>query len=67
MSTFSDDDSDSIKQSDGEFDSHYDCDVHMLMKGGVDAQSRVDYDGDVDMETDHKNEGEEHEPQEDEL
>jgi len=66
MSISSDDDTDTTEQSDSQFDSKLDPDVHMRMEDDVDAPDGVDFDGDVDMERDSYDKVKEHESKEDE-
>ena len=64
MSMSSDDYANST-ESDGEYDSEHDHDVHMRMEDDVDAPDGVNLDGDVDMEWDGDDEEEEDEEEED--
>jgi len=66
VSICSDDDTNSTKESDGEYDSEHDSGVDMRIEDDVEAPDGVDLDCDVDMERDGDDEEEEDEQEEDE-
>jgi len=61
-----DDDTDSTKKLDSEYDSEHDFDVYMRMEDDVDAPDSIDLDGNVDMKRDGYQDGEQGEEEEDE-
>jgi len=65
VSIASDDNTDSTKESDGEYDSDHSPDVDMHMEDDVDAPYGVDLNRNVDMERDDDDEEEEDEEEED--
>jgi len=66
MTISSDDDTNSIEKSDGEYDSEHDSDVEMRIEDDVDAPDGVDLASDVDMGRVSDDEEEEDEEEEDE-
>jgi len=62
----SDDDTNSSKESDGEYESSHNSDVDMRMENHVDAQGSIDSNGDVNMERDGDKEDDEEEEKENE-
>ena len=67
MSISSADDTNSTKESDGEYDSVHDPHIDMRMENDVDAPDVVDLDRDLHMERDSDDEEEEYEEEKDKL